>query len=147
MRRRRSGRSIAKASVATDWHDRCTVSLHGETRDQTNYHDAMTDPRFDPTRVESKPAGVSMTDTAMNELAELARDTRSLANAIRDGISLASQESQEAWVELDRQLETFLEAIEESPEQSLSKLREMGFALRRSLRALRDRIEPGPERP
>lgn len=101
----------------------------------------MTDPKSDPSRVQSKQGGTSMTETAMEELAELARDLQSLANAIRDRISLASEDSQSAWIELDREVERFRAAVERKPKESVLELRETGFALKRRLRSLQTEIK------
>lgn len=101
----------------------------------------MTDPRADPSRVQSERADVSMTETAMRELAELASDVGSLANGIRDRISLASEESQQAWVELDREVDRFRRAVDDDPTDSVRELRETGFALKRRLRRLRNKIK------
>ena len=103
----------------------------------------MTDPRAGPLRVQSKPSDVSMTETAMKELAELVRDVRALADDIRDRISLASQESQIAWMELDREAERFVRDVEQESNESVRELRETGFSLKRRLRRLRNRIKPG----
>jgi len=103
----------------------------------------MTDPRAGPSRVQSRPSDVSMTEAAMKELAELVRDVRSLANGIRDRISLAGQESQIAWIELDREAERFVREVEQGSNESVRELRETGFSLKRRLRRLRNRIKPG----
>jgi hypothetical protein len=102
---------------------------------------SMTDPKSDPSRVQSKPGETSMTETAMEELAELARDLHSLANTIRDRISLASEDSQSRWIELDREVERFRRAVEQEPKDSVLELRETGFALKRRLRNLRADIK------
>ena len=102
----------------------------------------MTDPRSDPPRVQSKPEEASMTETAMRELDELARDVRALAGEIRDRISIASQDSQDAWIELDQEIERFRREVKQDPEESVSELRETGFTLKRRLRALQSKIKP-----
>lgn len=76
----------------------------------------------------------------MNELAELEDEVRSLANAIRDRISVASKDSQEAWIELDRAVERFRRELARQPEESVAELRAEGFALKRSLRSLHSKI-------
>jgi chromosome condensin MukBEF complex kleisin-like MukF subunit len=83
-----------------------------------------------------------MTETAMRELEELARDVRALAGEIRDRISIAGQDSQDAWIELDREIERFRREVKQDPEESVSELRETGFALKRRLRALQSKITP-----
>lgn len=83
-----------------------------------------------------------MTETAMRELDELARDVRALAGEIRDRISIAGQDSQDAWIELDREIERFRREVKQDPEESVSELRETGFALKRRLRALQSKIKP-----
>ncbi|MGB5192902.1 MAG: hypothetical protein WBN70_07960 [Polyangiales bacterium] len=83
-----------------------------------------------------------MTETAMRELEELARDVRALAGEIRDRISIASQDSQDAWIELDREIERFRREVKQDPEESVSELRETGFTLKRRLRALQSKIKP-----
>ncbi|MGB5221094.1 MAG: hypothetical protein WBN60_08705 [Polyangiales bacterium] len=83
-----------------------------------------------------------MTETAMRELEELARDVRALAGEIRDRISIASQDSQDAWIELDREIERFRREVKQYPEESVSELRETGFTLKRRLRALQSKIKP-----
>ena len=105
----------------------------------------MTNPRSDPPSVQSKPEEASMTETAMKELGELARDVRALAREIRDRISIASQDSQDAWIELDRQVERFRREVTQHPEESVGELRETGFALKRRLRSLHNEIKPNPE--
>jgi hypothetical protein len=83
-----------------------------------------------------------MTETALAELAELARDVQSLANRVRDRISLAGEESQRAWVELDREVQQFQREVERKPEDAVGALRETGFALKRRLRKLSATIKP-----
>ncbi len=78
----------------------------------------------------------------MRELEELARDVRALAGEIRDRISIASQDSQDAWIELDREIERFRREVKQDPEESVSELRETGFTLKRRLRALQSKIKP-----
>lgn len=102
----------------------------------------MTDPKSDPSRVRSEPARRSMTETALDELAELGHDIQSLANRVRDRISLAGEESQRAWVELDRDVQQFQREVEREPEDAIGALRETGFALKRRLRKLNAQIKP-----
>ena len=83
-----------------------------------------------------------MVETALSELVELARDVGALANEIRDNISLAGEESRNAWIELDREVERFREEAARGPKGSVSAVRERGFALKRRLRALRAKIDP-----
>jgi hypothetical protein len=101
----------------------------------------MTDPRDGPSQVESKPSDPSMTETAARELAELATDIRELAAEIRDRISLASEEGQLAWSELDAQAERFRRDVAQESEGGVRTLRETGFSLKRRLRRLRDQIK------
>ncbi len=108
----------------------------------TRKDDTMTDPRAGPSRVESKPSDPSMTETAARELTELAKDIQELAAEIRDRISLASEDAQLAWSELDARAERFRREVEQESGEGLRTLRETGFSLKRRLRRLRDRIKP-----
>jgi hypothetical protein len=99
-------------------------------------------PEVDPSGVESKHPEVSMTEAAMNELAELAHEVTSMANAIRDRLSIASDDSQEAWIELDREIERFRDDVAHRAAESVRELREAGFSLKRRLERLHQEIKP-----
>jgi hypothetical protein len=83
-----------------------------------------------------------MTEAAMNELAELVHEVTTVANTIRDRISIASDDSQEAWVELDREIERFRNDVAHRAAGSVRELREAGFSLKRRLDRLHEQIKP-----
>jgi hypothetical protein len=99
-------------------------------------------PEVDPSGVESKHPKVSMTEAAMNELAGLVDEVTTLANAIRDRISIASDDSQVAWIELDREIERFRDDVAHRAAESVRELREVGFSLKRRLDRLLQEIKP-----
>ncbi|MGD8318760.1 MAG: hypothetical protein PVH21_12610 [Myxococcales bacterium] len=99
------------------------------------------DPKADPSRLQSKRSNASMTETAMRELGELARDVQHLSDGIRDRIGTASRQLQPAWIEIEREVERFRRAVEDASLESVSELRETGFALKRRLRRLRSEVE------
>ena len=99
-------------------------------------------PEVDPSGVESRHPEVSMTETAMNELAEIVQEVTTLANAIRDRISIASEDSQLAWIELDPEIERFRDDVAHQGRESVRELRESGFSLKRRLVKLHQEIKP-----
>ena len=78
----------------------------------------------------------------MNELAELVHEVTTMANAIRDRICIASDDSQEAWVELDREIARFRDDAANRAAGSVRELREVGFSLKRRLDRLHHEITP-----
>lgn len=83
-----------------------------------------------------------MTAAAMNELAELVHEVTTLANAIRDRISIAGDDFQEAWIELEREIERFRDDVAHRAHESVRELREAGFSLKRRLDRLHQEIKP-----
>jgi len=103
------------------------------------------DPKADPSRVQSARVSASMTETAMKELSELAGDVQRLSDGVRDRMRVASPSSQRAWNEIRPEVQRFRRAVSEASLDSVSELREAGFALKRHLRRLHNEVKAESE--